>query len=595
MKWALVLAAVSIIARAETADTTFAAIVERDWSFRLQESPELATALGDESAAGKLDDVSLAAIQRRLTVWRETRNALDAVDSSSLRHENRINLRILHEQIDDSIADVETGNVYFPFNSDSQFWSGLAAMGNDTVFEHASEIERYLQRLQAVPAQIDQHIGVMQKGLELGYSMPTAVLTGRDATISVYIKSDPTNSEFYRPFVRLPDFITAELQQSYREQAARIIAKEVIPAYQRLLQFFQKTYVPQARHSLAATALPSGQAFYRAVIRQYTTLDKDPESIHALGLAEVARIRAEMQAIQQQTGHKGDLQQFLNWMRKDPQFYAKTPHQLLAEASYFAKKIDGQLPKYFGVLPRQTYGVAPVPEAIAPNYTAGRYAGSSDPHKAGMYWVNTSLLKSRPLWALPSLTLHEAVPGHHLQGSLAAEQGEQPAFRRYSYISAYGEGWALYAEHLGIEMGIYETPYQQFGRLVYEMWRACRLVVDTGIHAKGWTRAQAIAYMRSNTALSEHEIDTEVDRYISWPGQALAYKLGEIKIRELRAHAQAQLGEQFDLRAFHDALLKLGSVPLPVLEEEMNAWVDAQQQKKSESSPQDSDRLIIAL
>jgi len=299
------------------------------------------------------------------------------------------------------------------------------------------------------------------------------------------------------------------------------------------------------------------------------------DEIHQLGLSEVARIRAEMESIIKLLKFDGDLPAFINFLRTDKQFYASSAHQLLAEASYFAKKIDGRLPQLFGKLPRQPYGVAPVPAGIAPFYTGGRYVGSPlSARRGGYYWVNTYALESRPLYTLPSLTLHEAVPGHHLQGALALEQGNQPDFRRNDYISAYGEGWALYAEKLGVEMDIYETPYQDFGRLTYEMWRACRLVIDTGIHAKNWNREQAQDYLANYTALSLHEIHTEVDRYISWPAQALSYKLGEYVIWQLRHEAERRLGEGFDLRDFHDIILALGSVPLDILKDEVGRWIE---------------------
>ena len=316
---------------------------------------------------------------------------------------------------------------------------------------------------------------------------------------------------------------------------------------------------------------------YEEQIYLYATVDMTAEEIHQLGLSEVARIRAEMEIIIKKLEFEGDFAAFIQFLRTDPQFYAKTPHELLAEASYFAKKIDGRLPQLFGKLPRQPYGVAPVPDNIAPFYTGGRYVGSPlDAHRGGYYWVNTYALESRTLYTLPALTLHEAVPGHHLQGALALEQGELPDFRRNDYISAYGEGWALYAEKLGIEMNIYETPYQDFGRLTYEMWRACRLVIDTGIHAMGWSRQQALDYLAGNTALSIHEVTTEIDRYISWPAQALSYKLGEYTIWQLRREAESRLGADFDLRDFHDFILALGSVPLDILKDEVNRWITEQ-------------------
>jgi uncharacterized protein (DUF885 family) len=356
-----------------------------------------------------------------------------------------------------------------------------------------------------------------------------------------------------------------------------VVMEGVVPAYQRLLDFFVDEYFTGARTSLGASGLPGGKRFYEEQIYRYATVDMSAGEIHQLGLSEVARIRAEMEAIINELKFEGDFADFIQFLRTDPQFYAKTPHELLAEASYFAKKTDGRLPQLFGKLPRQPYGVAPVPDNLAPFYTGGRYVDAPlDARRGGYYWVNTYALESRTLYTLPALTLHEAMPGHHLQIALASEQGDQPPFRRNDYISAFGEGWALYAEKLGVEMDIYETPYQDFGRLTYEMWRACRLVIDTGIHAMGWSRKQAQDYLVNNTALSVHEITTEVDRYISWPAQALSYKLGEYTIWQLRRDAESRLGENFDLRDFHDFILALGSVPLDVLKDEVGRWVNGQ-------------------
>jgi len=349
-----------------------------------------------------------------------------------------------------------------------------------------------------------------------------------------------------------------------------------ISGYRDFLHFFQNEYSPGARTSLAAHAFPNGQAYYRHKIREFTTLDLTPEEIHRTGLREVERISAEMNAVMKQAGFEGDFAAFLKFLRTDPRFYAKTPEQLLERASRIAKRADGKLPALFKTLPRLPYTVEPVPADIAPKYTSGRYVnapqGSTQP---GIYWVNTYKLENRPLYNLEALTLHEAVPGHHLQIALSRELEDLPDFRRFSYISAFGEGWGLYSEWLGLEMGFYTDPYDNFGRLTYEMWRACRLVVDTGIHAMGWTRQQAIDYLASRTALPIHEVTTEVDRYISWPGQALAYKLGELKIRELRRRAETALGTGFDVREFHDVVLGSGSVPLNVLEANVGAWIAA--------------------
>jgi uncharacterized protein (DUF885 family) len=375
----------------------------------------------------------------------------------------------------------------------------------------------------------------------------------------------------------MPPSISAAEAERLRQAARTAISDSVIPGYQAFLDFMRDEYLPGARTTLGAFALPNGRAYYAHKIRQFTTLDLSADEIHQIGLDEVARIRLEMQAIIDATGFDGSFADFLAFLRNDPRFYAETPEDLLKEAAFIAKTMDGKLPALFNTLPRTPYSVAPVPDDIAPKYTGGRYvppaAGSNQP---GYYWVNTYALDSRPLYTLPALTLHEAVPGHHLQWALAIEQEAQPDFRQYDYISAYGEGWGLYSEWLGVESGIYEDPYDDFGRLTYEMWRACRLVVDTGLHDKGWTRDQALEYLAGNTALSLHEVTTETDRYISWPGQALSYKLGELKIKALRRRAEQKLGANFDLREFHDTVLASGSVTLPILELLIDDYIEGE-------------------
>jgi uncharacterized protein (DUF885 family) len=404
------------------------------------------------------------------------------------------------------------------------------------------------------------------------------ILQGRDEPIRAQRVERAEDSPFYAPFTDLPEAVAGGRRAELQATAREVVMQDVVPAYRKLLTFFDEEYAPGARETLGAYQLPGGEALYRAQIRRYATVDLTPKEIHDIGLEQVARIRAEMDAIIEEVGFEGDFAAFLAHLRSDRQFYAKTPKELLALASYYAKKIDGRLPMLFGHLPRQPYGVAPVPADIAPFYTAGRYVPAPlDAPRGGYYWVNTYALESRPLYAIPALTLHEGAPGHHTQGALAAEQEDKPPFRRYDYISAYGEGWGLYAEKLGIEMDIYETPYEHFGRLTYEMWRACRLVIDTGVHAFGWTREQAVEYLASRTALSLHEVNTEVDRYISWPGQALSYKLGEYTLLNLRARAEEALGAEFDVRDFHDFVLSLGSVPLDVLGEEVERWITDQQ------------------
>jgi uncharacterized protein (DUF885 family) len=564
------------------AELAFKNLYQKDAAYRSQQKPDANknSASANDEEDDSFADNGDAAEQRRLKHWRGIASEAEKIDVANLSPESRINFRIFSDQIKNRINAISLNAHLLTFNSDSQFWASTAGMGESGICTSIKSCDDFLKQLANISQRFHQNIGLMKLGIARGMTMPKVVLTGRDASIARHVVSEVEQSVFYTAFTKLPSSMSTTDQAELQAKAKKVISESVIPAYKNLLSFIQNEYMPKARSSIAAQDLPNGKAFYRAQILEYTTLDTSPDEIHAIGLAEVARIRSDMAKIISDLKFEGDFPAFLTFLRTDPQFYAKTPHELLAEASYWAKKADGLLPRFFGKLPRKPYGIAPVPADIAPTYTAGRYAGSGDPKRPSNYWVNTSLLSQRPMWALPALTLHEAVPGHHLQIALAGEQGDQPEFRRNAYISAFGEGWALYAEHLGVEMGYYENPYHHFGRLVYEMWRAARLVVDTGMHAKGWTRDQALRFMRDNTALSEHEITTEIDRYISWPGQALAYKLGEIKIRELRKKSEAILGEKFDVRAFHDTLLGLGSVPLSVLESEILAWANTSKNVK---------------
>jgi uncharacterized protein (DUF885 family) len=487
----------------------------------------------------------------------------------------RIDRAVFENQLHGFIAAAESHADLMPLNSDSSFYGPLVDLCDAQPLRDATDYGRYLARLADIPRFMAEHTDLLREGLATGYTVPQVAMAGRDQPLAAIAgATDPAATPFWRPFGAFPATLGADDQAALQAEARHVIGEQVVPAYRALLAFLRETYVPGARQTTAACDLPDGDAFFAAQIRQYTTLALTADDVHARGLAEVARLLAEMHAVKQQTGFDGGLPAFLRFLRTDVRFYARTPQELLAHASWIAKRIDGLLPRFFGKLPRQPYGVAPVPDDIAPFYTTGRYVPAPQPDGfAGMYWVNAHALPSRALYTLPALTLHEAVPGHHLQIALAAEQRGQPAFRRHSFVDAYGEGWALYAEHLGDEMGVYLTPYEQFGRLTYEMWRAARLVVDTGLHARRWSRDDARAYLLAHTALSEHEVATEVDRYISWPGQALSYKIGEIRIRELRARAEARLGPRFELRAFHDTVLALGSVPLGILEEQVDAWI----------------------
>ena len=559
------------------ADARFRAIYEKEWAWRISRTAEADEDSDDTGNTPHLPDVSPAAQQAHLKVWDDVLAQLDQLDPQQLSAENQVNLAVYRGQVQNLAAAVRFKAYEMPFNSDTSFWSNLGFMAQRTM-RSPTEFRAYIARLNDVPRYFDQQIDNMRAGLKRGFSVPRAVLDGREVSIATVADvTDPTESNFYEPFKQLPATIPAAEQAKLQAEAKAAIAKSVVPSFVKLQRFFHDEYVPQARTTLAAEALPDGKAFYRQQILEYTTLDMSPEQIHQLGLQQVASIQQQMNEIIDELGFKGKSPEtrfadFIEFLRTDPQFYAKTPQQLLDHAAWIAKRADGEVGKYIGTLPRGRFTIKPVPADIAPFWTAGRGGAST-------YWVNTYDLPSRPLYNLPALTLHESSPGHSLQLSLAAEQGDQPEFRRNNYISAYGEGWALYTEYLGQEMGIYETPYDRFGYLTYQMWRACRLVIDTGVHHDGWTRQQALDYLGEHTALSKHEVETEVDRYISWPGQALSYMLGELDIIKLRGEAEQALGENFDIRAFHDAVLSQGSVPLPVLEQQVRAFIERSKAK----------------
>ena len=478
---------------------------------------------------------------------------------------------MLAESLRAEVASIGWRNFEMPINSDSNFWSYLPARAP---FQSAEDYRRYISRMRDIPRYFDEQIANMRAGLKRGFTPPAVTLRGRDETLAAQIRPWQ-DSPFYAPFRAMTaSAIPAAEQDQLKAEARTVIENIVNPAQQALLDFLRAEYVPGARSSIAARDLPGGLPWYRDQVREYTTLEMTPEAIHQLGLQEVARIDADMQRTMVDAGFKGDFKAFLAFLRSDPQFYAKTPNELLGFSALVMKKMDGKLSQVFTTLPRYRFTLRPVPDAIAPVYTSGR--GGLD-----ACYMNTYDLPSRPLYNLVALTLHECVPGHSHQAAMALEAPERPPFRRRTYFSGYGEGWGLYTEWLGTKLGMYETPYEEFGRQTFEMWRAARLVIDTGIHTMGWSRDQAIAYLEDHTALSRRDIEVEVDRYISWPGQALAYKLGELKIRELRAKAEAALGPQFDQRSFHDTLLGMGSVPLPVMEAEMLAWLQREQARLS--------------
>ncbi len=533
-----------------------------------------------QSKGVELTDMSPVAVSKRAEEQRGWLQQLEAIDVSTLSHDNKINHRMITYRIKNNVDNFDFNAHYMPLNAEGGFHSHLSFMVRNTSFATFEDYNNYLTKLQSIPRYMAQQTDWLKKGLAEGYTQPKAAMKGFEDSISAFIVQQPEQSVFYAPFEESkPVFVTEKQWQDLQQQAQAVIDETVVPAYQTYFNFMVMEYLPNIRTSVGASELPNGRDYYQNRIQHFTTLDLSPEEIHEMGLAEVKRIRNEMDAVILKTGFKGSFEEFTNFLRSDPQFYPKTADQLLQYAAYISKRMDGELPKFFKHMPRQPYGVAPVPAEIAPKYTTGRYAGTSRDDRASFYWVNTYALERRPLYQMEALTLHEAVPGHHLQGALAREMEDLPAYRRHTYISAFGEGWGLYAEWLGKEAGFYQDPYSDFGRLSYEMWRAARLVVDTGMHAMGWTREEAMDFMASNTALSLHNVRTEIDRYITWPGQALSYKLGEMLIRRLRKEAESALGANFDIREFHHAVLRNGSIPLDVLEHEVRGWIDQEKMK----------------
>jgi uncharacterized protein (DUF885 family) len=554
-------------------------LFDKEWAFRVAEFPYLANDSDETAPRDTLVSVTEKDQQRRAAFWQEILSQLQKIDPKALDREDQINYRLFRNQLEIMVTNIRFRDYEIPILVDEGFHTDFARMPERAHTSNAKDYADYISRMNAWPALVDQNIANMRAGLKRGFSQPRVILQGYEATLEPLLVDKAEDSAFWAPFEKFPASIPEPEQKRLKALGAQAIMGSVVPGFAKFLHFMQDEYIPGTRESLGAYAMPDGEAYYAHKIRQYTTLDLSAEEIHQIGLAEVARIRAEMDQIIRELNFQGSFAEFLAFLRSDPRFYATSADGLLKEAAWIAKTMDGKLPSLFKTLPRQPYTVNPVPANIAPKYTAGRYVGAPiDSTRPGQYWVNTYELKSRPLYALPALTLHEAVPGHHLQGALAEEQSSQPNFRRYDYISAYGEGWGLYAEFLGIEAGMYPDPYSNFGRLTYEMWRACRLVVDTGIHAKGWTRQQALDYLAGNTALSLLEVTTETDRYISWPGQALAYKLGELKIKALRKQAEEQLGANFDLREFHDEILRSGSVSLDILDSLIQDYIQRKRQ-----------------
>jgi uncharacterized protein (DUF885 family) len=563
----LCLATVPLFAADNPEDAKFKAIYTKEWAWRQGARGEIDedSAGGRQSVIAQLPKVDLATQETRLAYWLDVMKQLDTVHADALSPREQTNYLVYRAQIEVLIQSQKFRDFEKPLTADTAFWSNVAG-GGRRGFRTARDYNNYIAQLSDIPRYFEDEIVNMKAGLKRGFTPPQVTMTGRDASIvSVTEAKTPEDTVFYAPFKKMPSAIPAEEQAALKAKAAKVIQESVIPAHLKLLKFVRNEYVPGSRIELAAESLPDGKAYYQAKILEFTTTHLTPDEIHKIGLEEVASIHAEMLAAMKQTGFQGDFPGFLKFLRTDPQFYAKTPEELLMRAAYIAKDFDGKASQYFGYLPRMRFGIVPVPPDQAPFYTSGRGG-------PGTYLVNTYDLPSRALYSLPALTLHESAPGHAFQMPIAIEHKDLPPFRG-AYISAFGEGWALYCERLGTEMGMYHTPYDLFGMLSYQAWRASRLVVDTGLHSEGWTREQAQKYLNDNTALAEHEIETEVDRYISWPGQALSYYMGEMAILKARHKAEAALGAKFNIRAFHDTVLELGSVPLPVLEARIDRFI----------------------
>jgi uncharacterized protein (DUF885 family) len=579
LSFALATAASLAIAAPAVAGPTddFHALMDQYWATLLKESPLLASSAGVHDYDRQLDEVGTAAQDRQAAEAAAFLKRLNAIPAASLTPADQSNYAILRGQLQNTIGFNGFGERMVQYSSNGSYHNSLVDQLTSLPLSTRADYDNYLARLALVKSRIDTYGAMSADAARHGYVQPCVTETNLGTSIGGVVSADPAKSRFYQPFAGTrPATIDAADWTALQARARDVIATQINPAYQNLGAVFARDVMPRCTKAIGASALPQGKEYYAYLVRFHTTTDLTPDQIHELGLKEVARIRAEMDAVAAKAGYPSR-QAMIAEMRTNPKYFAKTPMELMAMAALQAKTNDGKMPTLFGRLPRLPYGVKPIPaETAEGNTTAYYYPGSPDAGVAGTYFVNTTHLDQRPLWELPALTSHEAVPGHHNQIALQQELEMQPWRRYTTFFTAFVEGWGLYSEHLGIEMGIYDTPEKNLGRLSYEMWRACRLVVDTGIHAKGWTKEQAVAFMKENTALTDANIDAEVNRYISNPGQALAYKLGELKLRELRAKAEKELGPKFDVRRFHDAVLGQGAVPLDALEAQIDAWIAAE-------------------
>lgn len=569
----------SAAAPADAQQDTLDRIIGDHWDWTLDQNPVFATTLGVRDRDDRLGDPSLAAYDAGIEAQKAFLRRLQSLDLNSLGAEDRLNYDLLALDLKNNIDGAKFGGKYLPLSNRSGPHTFIAGLSDDLPFFTKKDFESYVKRLDAVPAYMDAVIARLNSGVEAGWTQACEAMEGYEKTIRFHVVDNAADSALMAPFAEKPPTLSDRDWKTLKSSAEAAAMKKAIPAIDKFADFYAQTYAPNCRKSIGAASLPDGTDYYAYRARMFTTTDRTPDEIHALGLSEVRRIRSEMDKTIRATKFDGDFKAFQQFLRTDPQFYAKTPEELMQKNALVAKKMDGELPKLFSRLPRMPYTLKEIPSDIAEGTTTAYYERpAGDGTRAGVYRVNTSKLDTRPLYEIEALTLHEAAPGHHFQIALAQEL-DLPEFRKYGGVTAFVEGWGLYAESLGLDVGFYEDPYANFGRLSYEMWRACRLVVDTGIHAKGWTRAQAIDYMLDNTALSEHNIEAEVDRYIAGPGQALAYKIGQLKFLELRRRAADELGANFDLRRFHDELLGAGALPLSMVEARIERWIAAEKER----------------
>ncbi|MDN5782077.1 MAG: DUF885 domain-containing protein, partial [Luteimonas sp.] len=545
------------------------------WERGLRESPEGATYNGDNRFNDRWSDNSLGAIEKREAEDRAALEKLHAIDRSALAAADRLNYDTFEWQLEHAIAAQRFRGYLQPISHQGgiQTADGIAEV---MPFASTGDYRNWLARMAAIPAQVEQAIALMKAGVQAGNVPPKVLMQRVPAQIAAQVVDDPAKSPFYRPFTHFPDAVPEADRKALVAEAQRTIRDKVVPAYRTLQAWFNDEYLPRVRDGIAVTDLPDGDDYYTYLAGYYTTTDLTPAQIHDIGLKEVARIRAEMEKVKAETGFDGSLAEFFTYLRTDPKFFEKTPEALLERYRSVAKRIDPELVKVFHVIPRLPYGVRAIPDNGAPDTTTAYYMpGAADGSRPGYYYVNLYKPETRPTWEMIPLTLHESVPGHHFQFARALEMPDAPMFRRTAYFVAYGEGWGLYAERLGYDMGLYDDPYDRMGQLAYDMWRAVRLVVDTGMHSQGWSRERAIEYFMDNSPKTRQDVVNEIDRYIGTPGQALAYKIGQLKISELRGKASRELGAKFDLKAYNDAVLETGSVPLDVLEKHIDAWIAA--------------------